>query len=56
MDKTGVLRCGVVQMLSIKVPFLHVFDVFLDLVILVYFDAISIDFYSVKNFICINFV
>ena len=29
------------------------FDVFLDFVILVYFNAISIDFYSVKSFICI---
>ena len=29
---------------------------FLDLVILVYFNAISIDFYAVKSFICINFV
>ena len=34
----------------------QIFDVFLDLVILVYFNAISIDFYSVKSFICINFV
>ena len=32
------------------------FDVFLDLVILVYFNAISIDFYAVKSFICINLV
>ena len=32
------------------------FDVFLDLVILVYFNAISIDFYEVKSFICIIFV
>ena len=32
------------------------FDVFLDLVILVYFNAISIDFYVVKSFICLNFV
>ena len=32
------------------------FDVFLDLVILVYFNAISVDFYSVKSFICINLV
>ena len=34
----------------------HVFDVFLDLVILVYFNPISIDFYVVKCFICIYFV
>ena len=39
-----------------KSNFWRVFDVFLDLVILVYFNAISIDFYSVKSFICINFV
>ena len=34
----------------------HFFDVFLDLVVLVYFNALSIDFYAVKSFICINFV
>ena len=39
-----------------EVKFLTCFDVFLDLVILVYFNAISIDFYSVKSFICINLV
>ena len=39
-----------------EVKFLTRFDVFLDLVILVYFNAISIDFYSVKSFICINLV
>ena len=39
-----------------KSNFWRVFVVFLDLVILVYFNAISIDFYSVKSFICINFV
>ena len=39
-----------------KSNFWRVFDVFLDLVILVYFNAISIDFYEVKSFICINFV
>ena len=32
----------------------QIFDVFLDLVILVYFNAISIDFYAVKCFICIK--
>ena len=36
--------------------FWRVFDVFLDFVILVYFNAISIDIYVVKSFICINFV
>ena len=39
-----------------EVKFWRVFDVFLDLVFLVYFNAISIDFYEVKSFICINFV
>ena len=39
-----------------EVKFLTRFDVFLDLVILVYFNAISIDFYVVKSFICLNFV
>ena len=34
----------------------QIYDVFLDLVILVYFNAISIDFYSVKSFIRINLV
>ena len=32
------------------------FDVFLDLVVLVYFNEIFIDFYAVNSFICINFV
>ena len=36
--------------------FWRVFYVFLDFVILVYFNAISIDFYAVKSLICINFV
>ena len=39
-----------------KSNFWRVFDVFLDLVILVYFNAISIDFYVVKSFICLNIV
>ena len=39
-----------------KSNFWRVFDVFLDLVFLVYFNAISIDFYSIKSIICINFV
>ena len=34
----------------------QIFDVFLDLVIFAYFNAISIDFYEIKSFICINFV
>ena len=32
-----------------------VFGVFLEFVILVYYNAISIDFYAVMSFICINF-
>ena len=32
------------------------FDIFLDLVFFAYFNAISIDFYAVKCFICINYV
>ena len=32
------------------------FGRFSDLVILVYLNAISIDFYSVKCFICINYI
>ena len=39
-----------------KSNFLCVFDVFLDLVILPYFNAISIDFYAVKCLIYIYFV
>ena len=33
-----------------------IFDVFLDLVVLVYINAISIDIYAAMNFICINSV
>ena len=36
-----------------EVKFLTIFDVFLDLVILAYFYAISIDFCAVNCFICI---
>ena len=39
-----------------KSNFGRVFDVFLDLVILPYFNAISIDFYAVKCLIYIYFV
>ena len=39
-----------------EVKFLTRFDVFLDLVKFALFNAISIDFYAVKSFICINFV
>ena len=39
-----------------EVKFFTRFDVFLDLVILVYFYAISIDFCAVKSFICIDLV
>ena len=39
-----------------KSNFWRVFDVFLDLVKFALFNAISVDFYAVKSFICINFV
>ena len=39
-----------------KSNFWPVFGIFLDLVIMVYFNAISIDFYVVKSFIYIHFV
>ena len=39
-----------------EVKFLTRYDVFLDFVILVYFDAISLDFHATKSFIYINFV
>ena len=39
-----------------KSNFLRVFDVFLDFVILPYFNAISMDFYAVKCLIYIYFV
>ena len=39
-----------------EVKFWRVFEVFLDLVILPYFDAISIDFYAVKCLIYIYFM
>ena len=40
----------------LKSNFWRMFDVSLDLVILVYFNTISIDLYVVKRFICIYFV
>ena len=39
-----------------EVQFLRVFEVFLELVILTYFYAISIDFYAIKCLIYIYFV
>ena len=39
-----------------EVKFWRVFDVFLDFVILPYFDAIAMDFYAVKCLIYIYFV
>ena len=39
-----------------EVKFLTRFDVFLDLVIFAYFNAIFIDFYAIKSFVCIYFV
>ena len=40
----------------LKSNFWCLFDVFLDLVILVNFNTISIDFYAIKCFICIDYV
>ena len=40
----------------LEVKFLARFGVFFDLVVLVYFKAISIGFHAIKSFICINFV
>ena len=39
-----------------KSNFWCIFDVFLDLVILLYFNTISLDFYAVKCFICISYM
>ena len=45
------------EVLLFLVPFWsQIFDIFLDLVIFVYFNATLIDFYAVKSFICIYFV
>ena len=45
------------EVLLFLVPFRsQIFDVFLDLVKFALFNAISIDFYAVKSFICIIFV
>ena len=40
----------------LKSNFWRVYDVFLDLVILVYFNAIFVDLYAIRCFICIFFV
>ena len=51
------MGCSIVTFGSIpKSNFRRVFDVFLDLVILPYFNAISMDFYAVKCLIDIYFV
>ena len=45
------------EVLLFLVPFRsQIFDIFLDLVIFAYFNAISLDFYAVKCFIWIYFV
>ena len=45
------------EVLLFLVPFQsQIFDAFLDLVKFALFNAISVDFYAVKSFICINFV
>ena len=51
------MGCSIVTFGSIpKSNFWRVFDVFLDLVILPYFNAISMDFYAVKCLSAIYFV
>ena len=51
------MGCSIVTFGSIpKSNFWRVFDVFLDLVILPYLNAISMDFYAVKCLIDIYFV
>ena len=56
-DLKAYMRRSVVIFGSIlKSNIWRVFDVFLDLVIFVYFNAISIDLYVVKCYICIYFV
>ena len=59
MHSNDLEACGrsVITFGSIpKSNFWRVFDVFLDLVILPYFNAISMDFYEVKCLINIYFV
>ena len=51
MGRSVIIFCS-----TPKSNFLCVFDVFLDLVILVYLNSISVDFYAVKCLICINYV
>ena len=55
MDSNDLEACGKMFIFGSipKSNFWRVFDVFLDLVIFAYFNAISIDFYEVKGFICI---
>ena len=53
LEAYGKKRCYFGSIL--KSNFLRGFDVFLELVILVYFNAISIDLYAVKCCICIYF-
>ena len=53
--EAGGLKCCYFRFHS-KVKFLTRFDVFLDLVILPYFNAISIGFYALKCLIFIYFV
>ena len=44
---------GPVPYLLVVAPFWRIFDIFLDFA---YFNAISIDFYALNCFICIDFV
>ena len=59
MHSNDLEACGNEVLLFLfhsEVKFLTRFDVFLDLVIFAYFNAISIYFYAVNCFICIYFV
>ena len=59
MHSSDLETCGrsvVIFGSILKSNFWPIFDVFLDLVKFAFFNAISIDFYAVKSFICINFV
>ena len=59
MDSNDLEACGKKCCYFCSIPksnFWRVFDVFLDLVIFAYFNAIFIDFYALKSFTCIYFV
>ena len=59
MDSNDLEACGkkcCYFLFHSEVKFLTRFGVFSDLVIFAYFNAIFIDFYAVKSFICIYFM